>query len=98
MRALESRRDDRNQDIRSDQPIVSDNLGLTHTYVGDRNGDRGNGIAVDSSGNAYIAGYIHSKNLPTVNPVQAAFAGGNSMKRFCTPRHYHQGEQAIVDW
>jgi len=59
--------------------------------VGGRNGDRGNGIPVDSSGNAYITGYVHSKDFPTVSPVQAAFAGGNSMKRFRTPRHYHQG-------
>jgi hypothetical protein len=51
---------------------------LYSTYVGGHNGERGNAIAVDSSGSAYVTGYTHSKDFPTVNPVQAAFAGGNA--------------------
>src|SRR4029453_355003 len=33
-------------------------------------------IAVDDSGNAYVTGYTESTNFPTVNPLQAANAGG----------------------
>ena len=51
---------------------------LYSTYIGGSNGERGNGIAVDSAGNAYVAGYTHSKNFPTANALQQAFAGGNA--------------------
>lgn len=48
------------------------------TYVGGTNGDRGNGIAVDASGNAYIAGFTNSTDFPTSHPFQPRFAGGNA--------------------
>jgi hypothetical protein len=38
--------------------------------------DRGWGIAIDSSGNAYIAGDTKSPNFPTVNAVQPGYGGG----------------------
>jgi hypothetical protein len=41
------------------------------TYLGGSGGDQGNGIAVDSSSNAYVTGLTDSSDFPTVNPLQA---------------------------
>jgi fibronectin type 3 domain-containing protein len=46
------------------------------TYLGGNVMDQGNGIAVDGTGNAFVAGYTSSSNFPTVSPVQASNAGG----------------------
>jgi hypothetical protein len=46
------------------------------TYLGGQGDDSGNGIAVDSSGNAYVAGMTSSTDFPTVNPFQATNYGG----------------------
>ncbi|MCP4151180.1 MAG: hypothetical protein GY757_25780 [bacterium] len=40
------------------------------TYLGGGDIDRARGIAADSSGNAYIAGYIYSTDFPTLNQYQ----------------------------
>jgi hypothetical protein len=48
---------------------------LYSTYLGGSNDDHGGGIAVDASGNAYIAGPTNSTNFPTVNPLQASYGG-----------------------
>ena len=45
---------------------------LYSTYLGGILYSSGNGIAVDSSGNAYVTGWTESLNFPTVNPIQAA--------------------------
>ena len=49
---------------------------LYSTYLGGRRYDRGNGIAVDDRGNAYVTGHTESPNFPTVNAVQPTFGGG----------------------
>ena len=46
------------------------------TYLGGGGTDIGHGMAVDGSGNAYVAGDTSSANFPTTSPLQAANAGG----------------------
>jgi hypothetical protein len=47
------------------------------TYLGGDAEDRGVGIAVDTSGNAYVAGHTNSTNFPTTaGAFQPVFAGG----------------------
>ncbi len=45
------------------------------SFLGGTMDDFGNGIAVDSSGNAYATGNTLSTNFPTKNPLQAASGG-----------------------
>jgi hypothetical protein len=46
------------------------------TYLGGTDYDQGLSMAVDSSGNAYVAGYTQSSNFPTTpGAVQASFGG-----------------------
>ncbi|MGO9899841.1 MAG: SBBP repeat-containing protein [Solirubrobacteraceae bacterium] len=46
------------------------------TYLGGSGSDVGFSIAVDSAGEAYVAGETGSTNFPTIHPLQAANAGG----------------------
>ena len=48
---------------------------LYSTYLGGAQADVGQSIKVDSSGNAYIAGYTFSSDFPLANPVQGSNAG-----------------------
>ena len=54
------------------------------TYLGGKKLELGHGIAVDGSGNIYVAGETLSTGLPTLNPIQfgatnfAKFRGGNN--------------------
>ena len=52
------------------------------TYLGGSAFDGCSGIAVDSAGNVYLAGATASSNFPTVNPVQATWAGNASPDAF----------------
>jgi uncharacterized repeat protein (TIGR01451 family) len=56
--------------------LVIDPVLVYSTYLGGANQDIGNSIAVDSSGNAYIAGQTASLIFPTGSPLQAANGGG----------------------
>ena len=48
------------------------------TYLGGTGGDGGNGIAVDTSGNAYVTGSTTSTNFPTTpGAFQTSPGGGN---------------------
>lgn len=49
------------------------------TYLGGSSYDQGNGIAVDSSGNAYLTGFTESANFPvTPGAFQTTFSGGQN--------------------
>jgi len=45
------------------------------TYLGGNAGDQGKGIALDSSGDAYVTGYTSSQNFPTASAFQAVLGG-----------------------
>ncbi|HEV2424216.1 MAG TPA: SBBP repeat-containing protein [Terriglobia bacterium] len=45
------------------------------TYIGGNFGDAGNAIAVDSGGNAYVAGNTSSSNFPVVSAFQSTSGG-----------------------
>jgi hypothetical protein len=46
------------------------------TYIGSWGDDHATGIAVDSSGAAYVTGYTTSPEFPLKNPIQSVHAGG----------------------
>jgi len=48
------------------------------TYVGGESGDKGNAIALDESGNAYVVGQTHSLRWPVANAFQSRIGGENA--------------------
>lgn len=52
---------------------------LYSTYLGGNGSDIANGIAVDGSGNAYVAGETHSTNFPlSSSPIQSTQSGDDA--------------------
>jgi Beta-propeller repeat/Abnormal spindle-like microcephaly-assoc'd, ASPM-SPD-2-Hydin len=49
---------------------------LYATYLGGSGDDRATGIAVDSAGEAFVAGYTGSSDFPTASALQASIGGG----------------------
>ena len=47
------------------------------TYLGGNADDGALGLAVDSSGSAFVTGYTVSTNFPTASPVQPTYGGGS---------------------
>jgi len=62
--------------------IIDPVLGYS-TYLGGSNYDFGQGIAVDTAGNAYVTGYTESTNFPTMNPLQS-YNGSGGEEGFVT--------------
>ena len=52
---------------------------LYSTYLGGNADDVGYGIAVDTSGSAYVAGITQSGNFPTANAMQSTYEGGTDV-------------------
>ncbi len=54
------------------------------TYLGGSNYDRGNGIATDAAGAAYVVGYTSSTDFPTQSAYQTTLKGDDSDAVFVT--------------
>lgn len=57
-------------------PLVIDPVVVYATYLGGTSANLAEGVAVDSSGNAYLAGQTLSVNFPTANAIQKALVAG----------------------
>ena len=57
--------------------LIPTGNGLAYsTFLGGSDFDQGLAIAVDSSGNAFVAGWTNSNDFPLRTPVQSALGGG----------------------
>ena len=56
--------------------VVIDPVLSYSTYLGGTGDDYGDEIAIDSSGNTFVAGSTMSANFPILNPFQATYGGG----------------------
>src|SRR5205807_2560867 len=48
------------------------------TYIGGRSDDRAYGIAIDSTGAAYVTGSTNSSNFPLKTPLQSKLSGSKN--------------------
>ncbi len=61
-------------------PAASGSAQLVYsTYLGGNNNNGGQGIALDSSGDAYVTGYTSSTNFPTTSGVYQTALGGSAV-------------------
>jgi hypothetical protein len=58
------------------RPLVIDPIFEYSTYLGGMSDEGGSAIAVDTSGNVYVAGWTRSANLPTANPLRGSLFSG----------------------
>ncbi len=65
------------------------------TYLGGTDDDRGQGIAADAAGNAYVVGVTESIDFPTVNAFQPAFGGGTAIGDAFVARIAPQGNDLV---
>ena len=66
------------------------------SFLGGGEGDCGYGIALDSSGSAYITGETTSTDFPlTTNPVQGAFGGGESQSDAFAAKIHSSGSTLV---
>jgi uncharacterized repeat protein (TIGR01451 family) len=59
----------------ANEPLIIDPVLVYSTYLGGSAVDAAEGVALDSTGNMYVAGYVTSTNFPTANAFQAALGG-----------------------
>jgi hypothetical protein len=64
------------------KPLIIDPVLSYSTYLGGSNFEFGRGIAVDTSGNAYVTGSTFSPDFPTVHPLPAPNIGLQSIQAF----------------
>ena len=56
--------------------ITTSGTKVYSTYLGGSGDDRATGVAINSSGEAYVTGFTSSTNFPTVTPLQISNGGG----------------------
>jgi hypothetical protein len=61
------------------KPLIIDPVLIYSTYLGGSGNDSGQGIAVDSQGSAYVAGFTSSSNFPTTAAFQSSNRGSTDV-------------------